>query len=134
MLRCIKLISNLLKKINEPFAKLWTKMTNVVMSIDETMMTILNNFNVYRQQKLDDPNNLNIEKEGLLDNPYGMKGGNTFLSDLTKDYKDGKWGRFPKKPNNNKPNIQLEGGYAGLSHPSRREMARYYGSGGSKYM
>lgn len=122
MLRNIKLISNLLKKINEPFAKLWTKMTNVVMSIDETMMTILNNFNVYRQQKLDDPNNLNIEKEGLLDNPYGMKGGNTLLSELVKGYKDGKVG------------YQKKGGYAGLSHPSRREMARYYGSGGSKYI
>jgi hypothetical protein len=163
MLRGIKLISNLLKKINEPFAKLWTKMTNVVMSIDEIMMYILNNFNVYRQQKLDDPNNLNIEKEGLLDNPYGIKGGNftkkgyweekrggnTLLSELVKGYKDGKVG-YQKKPNNNsgvslkyigfnpedrpKPNIQLEGGYAGLSHPSRREMARYYGSGGSKYM
>jgi len=41
-------------------------MTNVVMSIDETMMTILNNFNVYRQQKLDDPNNLNIERRGFI--------------------------------------------------------------------
>jgi len=184
MLRGIKLISNLLKKINEPFAKLWTKMTNVVMSIDETMMYILNNFNVYRQQKLDDPNNLNIEKEGLLDNPYGVKGGNftkkgyweekrggnTLLSELVKGYKDGKVGYQKKgggvweeiaraeqskkdgKMNYNngvslkyigfnpedrpKPRMlpQLEGGYAGLSHPSRREMARYYGSGGRKYM
>jgi hypothetical protein len=156
MLRGIKLISNLLKKINEPFAKLWTKMTNVVMSIDETMMYILNNFNVYRQQKLDDPNNLNIEKEGLLDNPYGMKGGG-FWEEMAKGtYKDGKYNTGVSLKGTNKdgkyhtgvslkyigfnpedrpkPNIQLEGGYAGLSHPSRREMARYYGSGGSKYM
>jgi len=33
-----------------------------------------------------------------------------------------------------RPKPQLEGEYAGLSHPSRREMARYYGSGGRKYI
>ena len=101
MLRNIKLISSLLKKINEPFSKLWTKMTNTIMNIDETMMNILNNFNEYRQQKLDDPNVLNEEKEELLNNPYGMKGSG-----------------MPHQ----------------LAHPSRREMARYYGSGGSKYI
>jgi len=75
MLRSIKLISNLLKKINEPFAKLWSKLTNTIIKIDEEMMSILNNFNEYREQKLDDPNNLNMEKEDLLNNPYGLKDG-----------------------------------------------------------
>ena len=105
------------------------------MRVDEDMRSILNNFNEFRQQVLNNPNTLDQEKEDILQNPYGMKGSgfnkDTF-DNLIKnyDYKDGKW-----KPKEGYINpISLKGGYAGLSHPSRREMARYYGAGGSKYI
>lgn len=162
LLRGIKLLSTLLKRINEPFKKLWENLTNIIMRIDDDMRNILNNFNEFRQQVLNNPNTLDQEKEDILQNPYGMTGkGFSDFAEWEKrnnnmmkyyDYKDGKW--TPKEGYNYgkdnislkyvgfnprdrpKPNIapQLEGGYVGLSHPSRREMARYYGAGGSKYI
>lgn len=142
LLRGIKLLSTLLKKINEPFKKLWESLTNIIMRVDDDMRSILNNFNEFRQQVLNNPNTLDQEKEDILQNPYGMTGSG--FADMVKnyDYIDGKW--KPKEGFNN--NISLKyvgfdrknhpslGGSVGLSHPSRREMARYYGAGGSKYI
>ena len=136
MLRGIKLLSTLLKKINEPFKKLWESLTDIIMRVDEDMRNILNNFNEFRQQVLNNPNTLDQEKEDILQNPYGMKGSG--FADFAE------WEKRNKNNNNN--NISLKyvgfdrknhpslGGSVGLSHPSRREMARYYGAGGSKYI
>jgi len=127
LFRGIRLMNDLLKKINEPFVIYWEKLTRTMISIEEDMKDILANFNEFRQQTLNDPNTANEEKEDLLNNPYGMKGGGNYWN--TGHYNTG---------------VSMKGGaiedynpYAmppQLSHPSRREMARYYGSGGSKYI
>jgi len=197
----IKLMSDLLKKINEPFAKVWAKLTNSIILIEEDMRDILNNFNEFRQQTLNNPRTADEEKEDLLNNPYGRtmkggnftkRGGNTLLSELVKGYKDGKVGyqkrgggywntghyntgvsmkggaemakyddtrmakyddtRMPKYDesrmgiyDNSRMGVDdnsrmgVYNAYSGgmppqLSHPSSREMARYYGGGGSKYI
>ena len=152
-LEAIKLISSILKRINEPFKKLWEKLLTTILSIDGDMEMILNNFNEYRQQTLEDPTKANEEKEAILNNPYGMKGGNFtkrgggYWEEMAKGtYKDGKY-----TPHYN-TGVSMKGGaemakyddniynaYSGgipnqLAHPSRREMARYYGSGGSKFI
>ena len=137
LLRGIKLLSTLLKKINEPFKKLWESLTDIIMRVDDDMRNILNNFNEFRQQVLNNPNTLDQEKEDILQNPYGMSGSG--FADFAE------WEKRNKNNNNNN-NISLKyvgfdrknhpslGGSVGLSHPSRREMARYYGAGGSKYI
>ena len=121
----IKLMSDLLKKINEPFAKVWAKLINTITEIDEDMKDILNSFNEFRQQTLNNPKTADEENEDLLNNPYGknkMKGsGFADMMDNT-------------RARNYDSGVSLKNEYSGLSHPSRREMARYYGAGGSKYI
>jgi len=184
-LETIKLISSILKRINEPFKKLWEKLLSTILSIDGDMELILNNFNEYRQQRLEDPTKANEENEALLNNPYGMKGSGIFGYKITSQGFKKKGGNFTKrgggyweemakgtyKDGKYTPHydtgISLKGGaemakyddtrmgvfddtrmgvndniynaYSGgipnqLAHPSRREMARYYGSGGSKFI
>jgi hypothetical protein len=144
----IRLMNDLLKKINEPFAKTWEKLTRTMIRIEEDMNDILSNFNEFRQQTLNDPNTANEEKESILNNPYGMKGGNFtkrgggYWEEMAKradgtyqpNYNSGvslKYVGFnpEDRPKNNPYAMPPQ-----LSHPSSREMARYYGSGGSKYM
>jgi hypothetical protein len=152
-LEAIKLISSILKRINEPFKKLWDKLLTTILSIDGDMEMILNNFNEYRQQRLEDPTKANEEKEALLNNPYGMKGGNFTKRGYWEGKKGGSYweevrkGNTTPKYNNGvslkyigfNPEDRPENAYSGgipnqLAHPSRREMARYYGSGGSKFI
>jgi len=205
----IKLMSDLLKKINEPFAKVWAKLTNSIVLIEEDMRDILNNFNEFRQQTLNNPRTADEEKEDLLNNPYGrtMKGGSLFGYKITLGgvkkkgggywntghyntgvslkgggfweemakgtYKDGKYTphfdtrvsmkggaemakyddtRMPKYDesrmgiyDNSRMGVDdnsrmgVYNAYSGgmppqLSHPSSREMARYYGGGGSRFI
>jgi hypothetical protein len=195
LFRGLKLMNDLVKKINEPFARVWEKLTRTMISIEEDMKDILNNFNEFRQQTLHDPNTITEEKEALLNNPYGTKRGGNFTKrgggyweEMAKGtYKDGKYTpnfdtrvsmkggaemakyddtRAMKYDNNiynaytggmprdesrmgiydnsrmgvaDNSRMGVYNAYSGgmppqLSHPSSREMARYYGSGGSKYI
>jgi hypothetical protein len=84
LFRGIKLMNDLLKKINEPFARVWEKLTRTMISIEEDMNDILNNFNEFRQQTLHDTNTITEEKEAILNNPYGTKrGGSLFGYKIT---------------------------------------------------
>ena len=203
----LKLMNDLVKKINEPFARTWEKLTRTMISIEEDMKDILDNFNEFRQQTLHDTNTITEEKEALLNNPYGTKkGGSLFGYKITSQgfkkkgggfweemqkgnikYKDGQFSpnynagvsmkggaemakyddtRMAKYDNNiynaytggmpydnsrmgiydnsrmgvdDNARMGVYNAYSGgmppqLSHPSSREMARYYGSGGSKYL
>ena len=139
----IKLMSDLLKKINEPFARVWAKLTNSMVLIDEDMKDILNAFNEFRQQTLNNPRTADEEKEDLLNNPYGrtMKGGNFTKRGYWEEKRGGGWGEaegyYPDNTKMSREDYNKRFHYAMppmLTHPSGREMARYYGSGGSKYL